>query len=143
MIGQKWRELSEEDKQPYFEEYEAEKASYTEQMKAYRNSPAYKRWLELKQQGEAAPAITHIITNSPPLPFSPHVPAEQSAREAAAQASSAGAGSQSYHEYGPPPPSIIAPSRHSMESRLQMMQQQQQDDEEGEEGREGEGRLWE
>lgn len=58
MIGQKWRELSDEDKQPYLEEYEAEKANYAEQMKVYRNSPAYKRWLELKQQGETAPAIT-------------------------------------------------------------------------------------
>ena len=58
MIGQKWREMSDEDKQPYFEEYEAEKANYTEQMKVYRNSPAYKRWLELKQQGETAPVIT-------------------------------------------------------------------------------------
>ena len=51
IIGQKWREMPDEDKQPFFEEYEAEKAIYTEQLKAYRNSPAYKRWLEVKQQG--------------------------------------------------------------------------------------------
>lgn len=51
MIGQMWRELSEEDKRPYNDEYEAEKAIYTEQLKAYRNSPVYKKWLEAKQQG--------------------------------------------------------------------------------------------
>ena len=51
LIGQKWRELSDEEKQPYHDEYEAEKAVYAENMKAYRSSPAYKRWLELKQQG--------------------------------------------------------------------------------------------
>jgi SWI/SNF-related matrix-associated actin-dependent regulator of chromatin subfamily E protein 1 len=114
LIGQKWRELSDEEKQPYHDEYEAEKAVYVEQMKAYRSSPAYKRWLELKQQ------------------------AEQANREAAAAQALSSSSSQSYlhhhhhQEYGPPPPSVIAPSRHSMESRLQMMQQQQQDDEEDE-----------
>ena len=51
LIGQKWRELTEEEKQPYVDEYETEKVRYTEQMKIYRSSPAYKRWLELKQQG--------------------------------------------------------------------------------------------
>ena len=51
IIGQKWREMSEDDKQPFFDEYEHEKAIYTEQMKAYKNSPAYKRWIEVKQQG--------------------------------------------------------------------------------------------
>lgn len=51
IIGQKWRESSEEEKQPYNDEYEAEKAIYTEQLKVYRNSTAYKKWLEAKQQG--------------------------------------------------------------------------------------------
>ena len=52
LIGQKWRELSDEEKQPYHNEYEAEKAVYVEATKIYRSSPPYKRWLELKQQGE-------------------------------------------------------------------------------------------
>ena len=42
--------MPDEDKQPYFDEYEAEKAVYTEQMKIYRNSPAFKRWIDAKQQ---------------------------------------------------------------------------------------------
>lgn len=52
LIGQKWREMSDEDKQPYIEEYESEKLVYNEQLKVYRNSPAYKRWLEAKMQGK-------------------------------------------------------------------------------------------
>lgn len=51
IIGQKWREMSEEDKQPYCDEYEAEKLVYNEQMKVYRNSTAYKRWMEQKMLG--------------------------------------------------------------------------------------------
>lgn len=53
IIGQKWREMTEEDKQPYNEEYESEKLIYNEQLKAYRNSTAYKRWMEQKMQGTA------------------------------------------------------------------------------------------
>ena len=52
IIGQKWREMPDEDKQPYFEEYEQEKVIYNEQLKAYRSSPAYKRWVEAKQHGK-------------------------------------------------------------------------------------------
>jgi len=99
IIGQKWREMPDEDKQPYFEEYEQEKAVYNEQMKVYRNSPAYKRWLDAKQQ------------------------AEQVAREAASL------GPQ-HSEYGPPPPSVIAPPRQTpAEARIQMMQHEDEEDE--------------
>ena len=52
IIGQKWRELAEEDKQPYLDAYESEKVVYLEQVKVYKNSTAYKRWLEAKQQGD-------------------------------------------------------------------------------------------
>ena len=54
LIGQKWREMSEEDKQPFCDEYESEKLVYNEQLKVYRNSTAYKRWLEAKTQGTIA-----------------------------------------------------------------------------------------
>ncbi len=43
--------MSEEEKQPYCDEYEAEKLVYNEQIKAYRNSSTYKRWVEAKIQG--------------------------------------------------------------------------------------------
>ena len=59
LIGQKWRELSDDDKQPYFEEYEAEKAVYVEQLKRYKNSPAYKKWMEAKAQGLLLPVVLH------------------------------------------------------------------------------------
>ena len=64
LIGQKWRELSDEEKQPYHDEYEAEKAVYVEQMKAYRSSPAYKRWLELKQQGISIEGNCSLLAKS-------------------------------------------------------------------------------
>ena len=60
LIGQKWRELSDDDKQPYFEEYEAEKAVYAEQLKRYKNSPAYKKWMEAKAQGTFLPVVLHV-----------------------------------------------------------------------------------
>lgn len=38
--------------QPYFDEYEAEKVVYDENMKVYKNSFAYKQYLEAKKIGE-------------------------------------------------------------------------------------------
>ena len=66
VIGQKWREMSDEEKQPYFEEYEQEKAVYNEQLKAYRNSPAYKRWLDAKQQGACVERLCALYFTFPP-----------------------------------------------------------------------------
>ena len=37
--------------QQYVDEYEQEKFNYGERVKAYQNSPAYRQWLEMKQQG--------------------------------------------------------------------------------------------
>ena len=52
LIGQMWREMSDEEKQPYIDEYEKEKVVYTEQMKVYKNSSAYKRFMDAKTQGK-------------------------------------------------------------------------------------------
>lgn len=38
--------------QRYLDEWEAEKVTYSEQLKVYHNSPAYKTWLEAKHQAE-------------------------------------------------------------------------------------------
>ena len=70
IIGQKWRELAEEDKQvsyilqpllfnvliilfqPFIDEYEQEKAVYDDLIKQYRNSTAYKQYVEAKKMGK-------------------------------------------------------------------------------------------
>ncbi len=54
LFGQMWRDMSDEEKQPYIDEYEREKVKYTEQIKIYKNSPAYKRWMDMKAQGKGS-----------------------------------------------------------------------------------------
>ncbi|CAH2055666.1 unnamed protein product, partial [Iphiclides podalirius] len=48
IIGGMWRDLPESEKAGFVDEYEAEKAQYTEMMKAYQSSPAYVQWLAHK-----------------------------------------------------------------------------------------------
>ncbi|KAJ8728735.1 hypothetical protein PYW07_006431 [Mythimna separata] len=48
IIGGMWRDLPETEKAGYVDEYEAEKAQYTEMLKAYQSSPAYIQWLAHK-----------------------------------------------------------------------------------------------
>ncbi|XP_053616288.1 SWI/SNF-related matrix-associated actin-dependent regulator of chromatin subfamily E member 1 isoform X3 [Plodia interpunctella] len=50
IIGGMWRDLPEADKAGFVEEYEAEKAQYTEMLKAYQSSPAYIQWLAHKSR---------------------------------------------------------------------------------------------
>ena len=52
------------DLQPYFDEYEAEKSIYHEQLKVYHNSPSYKRWLEEKRLGLCSLIVCIYIINN-------------------------------------------------------------------------------
>ncbi|PAA56044.1 hypothetical protein BOX15_Mlig000086g6, partial [Macrostomum lignano] len=52
IIGQMWRELGDDEKQEFVEEYEADKAQYSEVLRQYHNSPQYLAWLAVKERAE-------------------------------------------------------------------------------------------
>ena len=41
IVGGMWKQLSEDDKSEFVEEYELEKTEYDKKMAAYKNTPAY------------------------------------------------------------------------------------------------------
>lgn len=51
VIGQMWREASEQEKAVYQEEYEEEKIEYDKALKAYHNSASYQAYLASKNRG--------------------------------------------------------------------------------------------
>uniref|UniRef100_A0A336MHB6 CSON015531 protein n=1 Tax=Culicoides sonorensis TaxID=179676 RepID=A0A336MHB6_CULSO len=59
LIGQQWRDLSDEEKQEYINEYETDKADYEKQLKTYHSSPAYLAYLSAKSKSKTDGDVHH------------------------------------------------------------------------------------
>lgn len=55
IIGGMWRDMPDEEKQEYNDEFENEKAEYDRQIAVYKSSPAYQAYIQAKSRG--APVI--------------------------------------------------------------------------------------
>lgn len=58
LIGQQWRDLSDEEKQEYINEYEGDKADYEKQLKTYHSSPPYLAYLSAKSKSKSGMCFT-------------------------------------------------------------------------------------
>lgn len=67
IIGQMWRDLPDNEKQEYINEYENAKADYCEQLKNFHNSPQYQNFLSNASKKKTAPNMiggANVLTNN-------------------------------------------------------------------------------
>lgn len=57
IVGQMWRDLNENEKQKYIDEFEVEKIEYNELLKQYHSTPSYQAWILSKMKGNSIPIL--------------------------------------------------------------------------------------